>query len=67
MLDTLGAAYAADGRYEDAVRTTDRALALARNNPGFTRELLERRSLYIAGRAFTETQGTNPGANGAVR
>lgn len=57
MLDTLGAAHAATGRYDDAVRAADRALALARRDPALAAAIRERRALYRAGRAFTESDG----------
>ncbi|MEE2679362.1 MAG: tetratricopeptide repeat protein [Myxococcota bacterium] len=69
MLDTLGVAYAADGRFEDAVRATDRALTLVKNDVEFTQQLLDRRALYRAGVAFSEHPNRVPGsgADDAVR
>lgn len=55
-LDTLAAAYAAAGRYEDAAQTAQRALELgAAASEGFQREVQERLALYRAGRAYVES------------
>ncbi len=55
-LDTLGAAYAAAGRFQEAVQTARKALKLAQN--ASDRELVEelkmRLSLYESGQAFVE-------------
>ena len=52
ILDTLGAAYAACGRYEEAVAAGEKALALAREGPdrGFADRVARRLSAYRAGR-----------------
>lgn len=59
VLDTLAAAYAADGRFGDAVATVDRAIALARlANASETVEVLElRRRSYRAGEAVIDMPG----------
>ena len=62
MLDTLGAAYAAAGRTDDAVRAADRALALARRDPALAAAIRERRTLYLDGTPFTEVDNGNGAA-----
>lgn len=54
LLDTLGAAYAAAGRFPEALAAADRALARARagGNAVLVQEITDRRALYAAGRAF---------------
>jgi tetratricopeptide (TPR) repeat protein len=54
LLDTLAAAYAAAGRFEDAVRTADQALALAQRKPRLAAAIRERRALYRSGRPYLE-------------
>jgi protein O-mannosyl-transferase len=55
MLGTLGAAYASAGRYDEAVRTTTKAMELAEQaNQPQVREALNRRlALYVQGKPFT--------------
>jgi tetratricopeptide (TPR) repeat protein len=48
VLDTLAAAYAEDGRFEDAVKTANKALTLAKANV----ELRSRLALYERGQPF---------------
>ncbi len=55
-LDTLAAAYAEAGRFENAVETAEKALELAskKSDKSLIKELKERISLYRAGEAFVE-------------
>ena len=53
-LDTLAAAYAEDGRFEDAVRTTKRAIELAEGNPELANEFRRRLSIYELGKPYRE-------------
>jgi tetratricopeptide (TPR) repeat protein len=55
LMDTLAAAYAAAGRFGDAVSTAERALATARaaGKEDLAREIEGRVALYRAGRAFS--------------
>jgi hypothetical protein len=55
VLDTLAAAYAAAGRFDDAVRTAERALSLAEagGDAGLAAEVRERLASYRAGRPWT--------------
>jgi tetratricopeptide (TPR) repeat protein len=56
VLDTLAAAYAASGRFEEAVRSEERAIALmeaAGQSPGAD-GMRTRRALYASERAFIE-------------
>lgn len=55
-LDTLAAAYARSGRFEDAVETAERATELAKDTSDreLVKELKERISLYRAGKAYVE-------------
>ena len=48
ILDTLAAAYASDGRYDQAIKTIDRALQLARTQrlADLQQQLLTRKELY---------------------
>jgi tetratricopeptide (TPR) repeat protein len=56
VLDTLAAAYAAAGRFEEAVRTLDRALDLVRGaHAPFESELEARRALYRSRRPHRES------------
>jgi spermidine synthase len=50
-LDTLAAAYAAAGRFPDAQRIAERALALA-PPPELARQIADRLALYRAGRPY---------------
>ncbi|MCP3985729.1 MAG: hypothetical protein GY723_15190 [bacterium] len=56
VLDTLATAYAADGRYGQALRTSDDALALVdpRAQPAVYQALSARRELFRAGRPYRE-------------
>lgn len=62
VLDTLAAAYAAAGRFEDAVAATDRALNLAqaRSLPHLASALQDRRALYAAGRPYRRPPPAGP-------
>jgi tetratricopeptide (TPR) repeat protein len=53
-LDTLAAAYAAAGRFNDAVATAQKAIELARaaGQPDVVKEIEARLELYRAGRAY---------------
>jgi tetratricopeptide (TPR) repeat protein len=53
VLDTLAAAYAAAGRFDEAVATAERALAQAQV-PALAEALRARLALYRAGRAWSE-------------
>jgi len=53
LLDTLAAAYAAAGRFDEAVRSADQALALAKR-PELAAAIRERRSLYRSERPYVE-------------
>ena len=50
-LDALAAAYAAGGRFEEAIRTAEAAEALAAASPGVVAPISERLKLYRAGQA----------------
>jgi hypothetical protein len=52
LLDTLAAAYAAAGRFDEAVQTADRALSRAGDQPALAAEIRQRRSLYATGRPY---------------
>lgn len=54
LLDTLAAAYAAAGRFEQAVAAADRAqqLAHSQRQPGLAAGIAERRQLYAAGQSY---------------
>ena len=62
MLDTLAAAYAEAGRFPDAVRTAEQALAMAsaKSQTGLADGLRERIKLYQAGAAFRDTPPAAP-------
>jgi len=55
-LDTLAAAYAAAGRFEDAVKTEKEAIALGEQQPGLVdvEELNARLELFESGQPYTE-------------
>ena len=57
LLDTLAAAYAEAGRFDDAVKTIDGAVELDRkaNGGSATRELLARQRLYMEQRPHRDT------------
>jgi tetratricopeptide (TPR) repeat protein len=56
ILDTLAAAYAAAGRFDDAIHAVNQALEQARrrNDPELANSLAERRDLYQARRPYVE-------------
>jgi Tfp pilus assembly protein PilF len=56
VLDTLAAAYAAAGRFEEAVATSNRAARMVRDqgSPELARAIEERRNLYRRGRTWVE-------------
>jgi tetratricopeptide (TPR) repeat protein len=56
LLDTLAAAYAAGGRFEDAVKTAQRAIdiAKARGQKEMTSKIEKRLELYRAGKRYTQ-------------
>jgi tetratricopeptide (TPR) repeat protein len=58
VLDTLAAAYAEQGRWEEAEQTAREALALAASSgaPALVRGLRERRALYAARRPYRQEQ-----------
>ena len=55
VLDTLAAAYAAAGRYEEAATTAARAIDVAKaaGNASVARGAADRRALYRAGKPYT--------------
>jgi tetratricopeptide (TPR) repeat protein len=65
-LDTLAAAYAATGRFDEAVATAQKAMSLARtaNQPNLARDIEARLELYRSGQAYSQSTGvtspTNP-------
>jgi tetratricopeptide (TPR) repeat protein len=68
LLDTLAAALAATGRFEEALATADRALSLADRQPGLAAEIRRRRALYATGRPYLdEPAPTDPEASALVR
>jgi tetratricopeptide (TPR) repeat protein len=56
VLDTLAAAYAAAGRFDEAVATSNRAARMVRDRgqPELARAIEERRDLYRRGRTWVE-------------
>jgi tetratricopeptide (TPR) repeat protein len=54
VLDTLAAAYAASGRFEEAVRSEERAIALMEAAGQSAEGMRSRRALYASERAFIE-------------
>jgi len=54
MLDTLAAALAADGRFDEAVSAADRALERTRHDPELAEEIRARRTRYARGEAYVE-------------
>lgn len=54
LLDTLAAAYAEQGRFDDAVTAADRAIELARQSgaDNLAKEIEKRRDLYVARRPY---------------
>jgi len=68
LLDTLAAAYAAVGRFEEAAAAAARAAASAeaQGQPQLAREIRKHRELYAARRAYVEPSPRTPtGAEGA--
>ena len=63
VLDTLAAAYAALGRFEDAAATAERALVAARRDDDhqFIAEIRERLELYRRGQPY-QRRSLAPGA-----
>jgi tetratricopeptide (TPR) repeat protein len=60
LLDTLAAAYAAAGRFDDAVRTAERAARIAERDPtAITGEIRARLSLYRRRRAYVDRETTS--------
>lgn len=57
-LDTLAAAYAEAGRFEDAIGTAREAVALAERHGDQVQELAARLELYRAGRKYRERAAT---------
>ncbi len=59
-LDTLAAAYAAQGRFSDATETAEKALALARaaGETQLVAEVQARMDLYRAGQPFQVSAGS---------
>jgi tetratricopeptide (TPR) repeat protein len=57
ILDTLAVSYAAAGRFDDAVRTADQAVALARSrrDPALLQQLETRRELFERGESVIES------------
>ncbi|MGH0029150.1 MAG: tetratricopeptide repeat protein [Myxococcota bacterium] len=58
VLDPLGAAYAASGRFKEAIATAERASELAREAGALalSQEMARRRGLYVRGKAYVETR-----------
>lgn len=63
VLDTLAAAQAAAGQFDDAVRTERRAIELASESPADTlsRGMRDRMKLYERGTGYTESAGAGTG------
>jgi len=58
LLDTLAAAYAEAGQFDQAVSTTLQAIEIVRSNPKSPTSTLESRlELYRAGRPYRESAG----------
>jgi Flp pilus assembly protein TadD len=58
LLDTLAAAYAQTGQFDQAIRTTLQAIEIVRGNPKASTATLESRlKLYRAGRPYRESAG----------
>ena len=57
LLDSLAAAYAQTGQFDQAIRTTEQAIEIVRRNPKASTETLESRlKLYRAGLPYHESQ-----------
>jgi tetratricopeptide (TPR) repeat protein len=54
MLDTLAAAYASAGRYEEAILTADQALALLPSNTPEAQVISQRRALYALKKPYLD-------------
>ena len=68
QIDTLAAAYAAAGRYEDAVRTARRALELAQQqDPPLAHSIEVRLREYERGRAWFEPLSASAASGAAAR
>ena len=61
FLDTLAAAYAEAGRFDDALRTSEKALqsAVDAGDTNLVHEIQERRHLYGIGRPFRSEPGSS--------
>jgi Flp pilus assembly protein TadD len=57
LLDTLAAAYAEVGQFDQAVRTTVAAIEIVRNSKASTATLESRLELYKAGKPYRESAG----------
>jgi tetratricopeptide (TPR) repeat protein len=58
LLDTLAAAYAEVGQFDQAIRTTLQAIEIVRSNPRASTATLESRlMLYRAGKPYRESTG----------
>jgi len=58
LLDSLAAAYAEVGQFDEAVRITRQAIGIVKTNPKASTETLESRlSLYLAGQPYRESPG----------
>jgi len=66
LLDTLAVAYAAAGRFDEAVATSERAAraADASGQPQVASQIRERSALYAAGRAYVEPAAPLAGGEG---
>ena len=66
VLGTLAAAYAEAGRFAEAVKTAEQALALAasQNNAALAETLHARIKLYQAGSPYRNTQQPSPSPSG---
>ncbi len=66
VLGTLAAAYAEAGRYPEAVKTVEQALALAnsQNNTALAETLQVRVKLYQAGSPYRDAQQPSPPPSG---
>ena len=60
ILDTWGAALAANGFYEPAVAAADAALRTARRDPGLAEQIRARRDAYVHKRPYLEERPAPP-------
>jgi spermidine synthase len=67
LLDTLAAALAAAGRFDEAIVAADRAIQLAHRDLQLAREIRARRERYARGEAYSEGAPTTPGATPTLR